>query len=50
VHLEPGRHVLHLHSADGFVLTGDAALRYSDGRRHLFRGDGMLDGVTNLLQ
>jgi hypothetical protein len=49
VRVEPGRHGLHACSADGQVLRGDAALRFSDGRRHLFRGDGALDGVARLL-
>ncbi len=50
LHLEPGRHELHVKSADGHVLLGPAVLRFSDGRRHLFRGDGPLDGVDRLLQ
>jgi hypothetical protein len=50
VHLEPGRHPLHAWSADGHVVEGDAVLRFSDGRRHLFRGDGTLAGVADLLR
>lgn len=49
VHLEPGRHQLHLHGADGTVLQGAGALRFSNGSQHLFRGDGDLDGMAQLL-
>jgi hypothetical protein len=48
VRLEPGRHVLHACSSDGRVIEGPAALRFSDGHRHLFRGDGPLEGVAGL--
>ena len=42
--LEPGMHVLELDALDGSRLSGRALLRFSDGRRHLFRGDGDLVG------
>ena len=42
--LEPGVHVLELDALDGSRLSGRALLRFSDGRRHLFRGDGDLVG------
>jgi hypothetical protein len=41
----PGSHVLRLELADGTVVSGRALLRFSDGRRHLFRGDGALAGA-----
>jgi len=43
-HLDPGEHDLRLEVVDGSVLRGRALLRFSDGIRHLFRGDGMLSG------
>ncbi len=43
-HLDPGEHDLRLESVDGSLHTGRALLRYSDGSRHLFRGDGNLTG------
>jgi hypothetical protein len=46
VDLEPGRHVLHLEVLDGTTLSGRALLRFSDGSRLLFRGDGRLSGFT----
>ena len=42
--LEPGAHVLELDALDGSRYSGRALLRFSDGRRHLFRGDGDLVG------
>ena len=42
--LVPGAHVLELEPYDGSALSGRALLRYSDGRQHLFRGDGDLVG------
>jgi hypothetical protein len=42
--LEPGVHVLELDALDGSRLSGRALLRFSDGRRHLFRGDSDLVG------
>jgi hypothetical protein len=40
-------HDLHLEAADGSHLSGRALLRYSDGSRHLFRGDGHLTGYDD---
>ena len=34
---------------DGSRLSGRALLRFSDGRRHLFRGDGTLAGYVDEL-
>jgi hypothetical protein len=45
--LEPGEHVLELDALDGSRLSGRALLRFSDGRRHLFRGDGDLVGYAS---
>lgn len=42
--LPPGGHDLRLDAADGTTLAGRALLRFSDGTRHLFRGDGVLAG------
>jgi hypothetical protein len=47
--LEPGEHVLRLRLADTHVVSGRALLRYSDGRHHLFRGDGALAGADLVL-
>jgi len=44
--LEPGSHELVFETLEGERLTGRALLRFSDGRRHLFRGDGHLVGYT----
>ena len=49
MHLEPGRHDLHLQSVDGHVLEGAAVLRFSDWSQHHFRGDADLAGVTALI-
>lgn len=38
------RHELALTAADGTCLRGAAIVRFSDGHRHLFRGDDDLDG------
>lgn len=38
------RHDLSFAVVDGSQLRGPAFLRFTDGRRHLFRGDGPLDG------
>lgn len=46
-HLRPGEHDLHIEARDGTVLSGRALLRYSDGIRHLFRGDGRLAGFVD---
>jgi hypothetical protein len=45
--LEPGSHELVFETLEGERLTGRALLRFSDGRRHLFRGDGHLVGYTD---
>jgi hypothetical protein len=44
--LEPGQHVLQLEVVDGTTLSGRALLRFSDGSRLLFRGDGHLTGFV----
>ena len=44
--LEPGEHELVVEALDGTTLSGRALLRYSDGHRHLFRGDGHLSGFA----
>ena len=31
---------------DGSVLSGEAVVRFTDGTRHLFRGDSELIGYT----
>lgn len=46
-HLVPGEHDLRIEAMDGSVLTGRALLRFSDGTRHLFRGDGRLSGYVD---
>ena len=46
-HLQPGEHDLRLEALDGSALTGRALLRFSDGTRHLFRGDGHLAGFVD---
>ena len=46
-HLDPGEHDLSLDAADGSHLRGRALLRFSDGLRHLFRGDGRLAGYDD---
>ena len=40
----PARHELAFRIADGSELRGTAIVRFSDGHRHLFRGDDDLDG------
>jgi len=44
--IEPGEHVLQLEGLDGSTFTGRALLRFSDGTRLLFRGDGHLAGFV----
>jgi len=46
VALEPGQHVLQLEGLDGSTFTGPALLRFTDGTRLLFRGDGQLAGFS----
>lgn len=43
-HVEMRRHDLAVHVPDGTTLRGSAIVRFSDGRRHLFRGDSPLAG------
>lgn len=45
--LAPGEHILQLEGLDGANLSGRAWLRYSDGTRLLFRGDGQLAGFED---
>jgi hypothetical protein len=45
-HLRPGRYVLRATTLEGHPIEGAALLRFSDGQRHLFRGDGRLAGVA----
>jgi hypothetical protein len=40
----PSAHPVELDALDGSRMSGRALLRFSDGRRHLFRGDGDLTG------
>jgi hypothetical protein len=42
--LTGGRHHLRIELPDGSEVSGDALLRFTDGCRHLFRGDGPLAG------
>jgi hypothetical protein len=44
VPIAQARHDLAFEIADGTCLRGAAIVRFSDGRRHLFRGDSDLDG------
>lgn len=48
-HIRPGTYELRVHTVDGFVLSGHAVLRFSDGLQHLFRGDGELGGLAAAL-
>jgi hypothetical protein len=45
----PGTYELRVETPDGLVLSGHAILRFTDGHRHLFRGDGELGGVDAAL-
>ena len=42
--VRPARHDLAFTVPDGTTLRGAAIVRFSDGRRHLFRGDDELAG------
>lgn len=42
--LAMSRHELALTATDGICMRGAAIVRFSDGHRHLFRGDDALDG------
>lgn len=46
VPITQARHDLAFEIPDGTCLRGPAIVRFSDGRRHLFRGDGDLDGFV----
>ena len=48
-HIPPGTYELRVDTPDGLVLSGHAILRFTDGHRHLFRGDGELGGVDAAL-
>jgi len=45
-HLPPGLHSLRAVTADHLEVRGEAVLRFSDGHRHLFRGNSPLAGVA----
>jgi hypothetical protein len=45
--IEPGEYDLVFETHEGSTLSGRALLRYSDGRRHLFRGDSILVGYVD---
>ncbi|HJR25541.1 MAG TPA: hypothetical protein VJ804_08715, partial [Acidimicrobiales bacterium] len=47
--LPPGRHELRAVTGDDQTVRGEAVLRFSDGHRHLFRGDGHLDGASQVV-
>ncbi|HUW04196.1 MAG TPA: hypothetical protein VMW08_17720 [Acidimicrobiales bacterium] len=44
--ISAGRHHLECSVPDGSVLSGEAVVRFSDGTRHLFRGDSDLLGFA----
>ena len=46
VSIAQARHDLAFGVPDGTQLRGPAIVRFSDGHRHLFRGDGDLDGFV----
>lgn len=46
----PGRHRLRLGTVDGHDLVGHGVVRFSDGARHLLRGDSDLEGVESVLE
>lgn len=46
VPIAQSRHDLAFEIADGSSLRGPAIVRFTDGHRHLFRGDGDLDGFV----
>ena len=48
-HIRPGTYELRVDTPDGLVLSGHAILRFTDGHRHLFRGDGELGGIDAAL-
>jgi hypothetical protein len=48
--VRPGAHVVALVTADEQRLRGRALVRFSDGHRHLLRGDDDLGGVDGVLR
>jgi hypothetical protein len=48
-HVRPGTHQVGLSTVDGLRVRGRALVRFSDGHRHLLRGDGDLAGVEDVL-
>jgi hypothetical protein len=48
-HFPPGTYELRGETHDDHSLSGHAMLRFSDGHRHHFRGDGDLGGVDDAL-
>lgn len=48
--IRPGVHQVGLSTMDGFRVRGRAIVRFSDGHRHLLRGDGDLVGVEAVLR
>lgn len=48
--VRPGRHDVSLLTVDGHRVRGRALVRFSDGHRHLLRGDGDLGGVAAVLE
>lgn len=44
--IEMARHDLALTAPDGTCVRGAAIVRFTDGHRHLFRGDDHLDGFV----
>lgn len=47
--VRPGAHLVALVTADEHRLRGRALVRFSDGHRHLLRGDDDLGGVAHVL-
>ena len=47
--VHPGTHRVRVLTLDGHDLQGRALVRFSDGHRHLLRGDGDLGGVEHVL-
>ena len=48
--VRPGAHRVSVRTVDGHDLAGRALVRFSDGHRHLLRGDGDLGGVAAVLE
>lgn len=48
--VRPGAHIVALVTADEHRLRGRALVRFSDGHRHLLRGDDDLGGVELVLR